>query len=170
MHGYMYDLKNPKSSTVAGIGLEPRLTGNDCVFVLCSHRRRMYWAKQIIGWTPDAQTALDYCLRLNNRWELDAVDPNSYAGVIWNFGRHDQGWKERPIWGKVRYMNEAGLKRKFNMAAYISKVDVLVHKIGLPDGIAQLRRSSKSRGKQQFAQTTLDETTSKRGKKRQNTS
>lgn len=93
---------------------------------------RMYWAKQIIGWTPDAKTALDYCVRLNNRWQLDAVDPNSYAGIVWNFGRHDQGWKERPIWGKVRYMNDAGLKRKFNMAAYISKVEQLVKRYGLP--------------------------------------
>jgi deoxyribodipyrimidine photolyase len=117
----------------------------------------MYWAKQIIGWTPDAETALDYCIRLNNRWELDAVDPNSYAGIIWNFGRHDQGWKEREIWGKVRYMNEAGLKRKFNMAAYISKVELLVRKVGLPDRIGHLRQSRQS-GLKGLVQTTLDET------------
>jgi deoxyribodipyrimidine photo-lyase len=113
----------------------------------------MYWAKQIIGWVADPVTALDYCLRLNNRWELDAVDPNSYAGVIWNFGRHDQGWTERPIWGKVRYMNESGLKRKFNMAAYVAKVDLLVRKHGLPQAISQLRDSRKRR----YVQSTLDE-------------
>lgn len=61
---------------------------------------RMYWVKQIIGWVDDPAVAMDYGLRLNNRWELDAVDPNSYAGVIWCFGLHDQGWKERPIWGR----------------------------------------------------------------------
>lgn len=117
-------------------------------------RRRMYWAKQVIGWTPDAQTALKYCMRLNNRWELDAVDPNSYAGVIWNFGRHDQGWKERPVWGKVRYMNDAGLKRKFNMAAYIAKVDQLVKQHGLPPHIGDLvARSKKRKG----AQLTMDQ-------------
>jgi hypothetical protein len=132
------------------------------VFSVC---RRMYWAKQIIGWTPDAETALDYCIRLNNRWELDAVDPNSYAGIIWNFGRHDQGWKEREIWGKVRYMNEAGLKRKFNMAAYISKVELLVRKVGLPDRIGHLRQSRQS-GLKGLVQTTLDETTPKRPHKR----
>lgn len=98
---------------------------------------RMYWAKQIIGWTPDAETALDYCVRLNNRWELDAVDPNSYAGIVWNFGRHDQGWKERAIWGKVRYMNDSGLKRKFNMSAYIGKVKQLVKTHGLPPAVQE---------------------------------
>lgn len=89
---------------------------------------------------------MDYCIRLNNRWELDAVDPNSYAGVIWNFGRHDQGWKEREIWGKVRFMNESGLKRKFNMPAYISKVARLVKEHGLPSGIEDVR-VSKGEGK-----------------------
>lgn len=93
---------------------------------------RMYWAKQIIGWVEDPKTALEYALRLNNRWGLDAVDPNSYAGVIWCFGKHDQGWTERPIWGKVRYMNESGLKRKFNMPAYLSKIHRLVKIEGLP--------------------------------------
>lgn len=43
---------------------------------------RMHWAKQIIGWTQDAKTALECCVRLNNRWQLDAVDPNSYAGIV----------------------------------------------------------------------------------------
>jgi deoxyribodipyrimidine photolyase len=114
---------------------------------------RMYWAKQIIGWTPDAETALDYCVRLNNRWELDAVDPNSYAGIVWNFGRHDQGWKEREIWGKVRYMNESGLKRKFNMAAYISKVEILVEKHGLPSHIQAMH--DEKPGKRSGGQKTI---------------
>lgn len=105
----------------------------------------MYWAKLIIQWVSDPETALDYCVRLNNRWELDAVDPNSYAGVIWNFGRHDQGWKERPIYGKVRYMNDSGLKRKFNMAAYTAKIDQLVRKYGLPQHIEKVRSKSKKR-------------------------
>lgn len=93
-------------------------------------------------------------MRLNNRWELDAVDPNSYAGVIWNFGRHDRGWTERPVYGKVRYMNESGLERKFNMAAYISKVDQMVRKYGLPDHVEKLQSKSKKR---KPSQTTMDD-------------
>ncbi len=100
---------------------------------------RMYWAKQVIGWVEDPKVALAHTLRLNNRWGLDAVDPNSYAGVIWCYGRHDQGWKEREIWGKVRYMNDAGLKRKFDMGAYLSKIESLVAKHGLPDHLKEVK-------------------------------
>lgn len=110
---------------------------------------RMYWAKQILGWVEDPATAMEYALRLNNRWELDAVDPNSYAGVIWCFGLHDQGWRERPIWGKVRYMNDAGLKRKFNMPAYVEMVNRMAEKEGLPQHIAELRKTKRIDGPQQ---------------------
>ncbi|CAN8067984.1 unnamed protein product [Agarophyton chilense] len=109
---------------------------------------RMYWVKRIIGWVGNPEDAMDYALRLNNRWELDAVDPNSYTGVIWCFGLHDRGWTERPIWGKVRYMNESGLKRKFNMDAYIAHVDEMVAKEGLPAHIAELRQKN-GKGKRQ---------------------
>lgn len=109
---------------------------------------RMYWAKQIIGWVNDPKQAMHYTLRLNNRWELDAVDPNSFVGVMWCYGLHDRGWKERPIWGKVRYMNEAGLKRKFNMAAYVAMVDRMVASEGLPKHIADLRTKYKMKKKQ----------------------
>ena len=39
---------------------------------------------------------------------------------------HDRPWFERPIFGKVRYMNAAGLERKCDIAAYVDKVDWLV--------------------------------------------
>jgi deoxyribodipyrimidine photo-lyase len=34
-----------------------------------------------------------------------------------------QGWTERPIFGKIRYMNYAGCKRKFDIAAYVAYVN-----------------------------------------------
>jgi len=37
-----------------------------------------------------------------------------------------QGWRERPVFGKIRYMNYAGCKRKFNVEGYISYVKRLV--------------------------------------------
>lgn len=37
-----------------------------------------------------------------------------------------QGWKERPVFGKIRYMNLAGCKRKFNVDGYVAYVDRLV--------------------------------------------
>ncbi|GLD94265.1 hypothetical protein PINS_up002876 [Pythium insidiosum] len=83
---------------------------------------RMYWAKKILEWTKTPELGFRIALYLNNKYALDAPDPNSYTGIAWSFGKHDQGWKERPIFGKVRYMNEAGLKRKFRMDAYVAKV------------------------------------------------
>ena len=45
-----------------------------------------------------------------------------YASIAWLFGLHDRPWQERPIFGKIRYMNAAGLERKFDMDAYVAKV------------------------------------------------
>jgi hypothetical protein len=40
-------------------------------------------------------------------------------------GIHDQGWRERPIFGKIRYMNYEGCKRKFNVIQYENKYSSL---------------------------------------------
>lgn len=91
---------------------------------------RMYWGKKILEWTATPQEGYRAALVLNNKYCLDAPDPNSYTGVAWTFGKHDQGWKERSIFGKVRFMNEAGLKRKFRMDAYVRKVMQLAKEYG----------------------------------------
>jgi deoxyribodipyrimidine photo-lyase len=83
---------------------------------------RMYWGKKILQWRPSAEDAFKLTLKLNNKYFLDGRDPNSYAGVGWIYGLHDQAWKERPIFGKVRYMARKGLERKFDMSGYISRV------------------------------------------------
>jgi deoxyribodipyrimidine photo-lyase len=82
---------------------------------------RMYWGKKILEWTKSPQDAFQIALSLNNKYELDGRDPNGFTGIAWCFGKHDQAWKERPIFGKVRYMNDAGLTRKFNMKNYVEK-------------------------------------------------
>ncbi|PSQ96562.1 MAG: deoxyribodipyrimidine photolyase [Bacteroidetes bacterium SW_9_63_38] len=89
---------------------------------------RMYWGKKILEWSPDPQTAFERALTLNNRYFLDGRDPNSYANVLWLFGLHDRGWKERPVYGKVRYMSKGGLERKADPEAYVEKVDRLAAK------------------------------------------
>lgn len=84
---------------------------------------RMYWAKKILEWTPDPETALDYAITLNDRYSLDGRDPNGYAGIAWSVGGvHDRAWRERSVFGKVRYMNEAGCRRKFDVDGYIRSV------------------------------------------------
>lgn len=40
-------------------------------------------------------------------------------------GLHDMGWKERPVFGKIRYMNYAGCRRKFDVAAFEKKYSQL---------------------------------------------
>lgn len=41
---------------------------------------------------------------------------------MWSIGGiHDQGWAERAIFGKIRFMNYAGCKRKFDINAYIAR-------------------------------------------------
>ncbi|MFW5736880.1 MAG: deoxyribodipyrimidine photolyase, partial [Halanaerobium sp.] len=86
---------------------------------------RMYWGKKILEWTAEPEIAYQWALKLNNKYSLDGRDPNSYAGVAWIFSKHDRAWKERSIFGKVRYMNAAGLERKFEMEKYLSKINNL---------------------------------------------
>ena len=83
---------------------------------------RMYWGKKILEWSASPEKGFNIALALNNKYELDGRDPNAFAGVAWCFGQHDRAWGERPVYGKVRYMNAKGLKRKFNIEAYVEKV------------------------------------------------
>ncbi|KAL4608184.1 Deoxyribodipyrimidine photo-lyase-like [Arapaima gigas] len=80
---------------------------------------RMYWAKKILEWTPSPEEALAIALYFNDRYSLDGNDPNGYVGCMWSVcGIHDQGWRERPVFGKIRYMNYAGCSRKFDVPAF----------------------------------------------------
>jgi deoxyribodipyrimidine photo-lyase len=80
---------------------------------------RMYWGKKIIEWSKTPEKAFQIALYLNNKYELDGRDPNGFTGVAWCFGKHDRPWGERPIFGNVRYMNDKGLKRKFDADRYV---------------------------------------------------
>jgi deoxyribodipyrimidine photo-lyase len=83
---------------------------------------RMYWAKKILEWTPSASVALAYANELNDTYELDGRDPNGYTGTAWAIGGvHDRPWGERPIFGMIRFMIDTGLKRKFDVGAYIHR-------------------------------------------------
>ncbi len=84
---------------------------------------RMYWAKKMLEWTESPEEALRLTLWLNDRYELDGRDANGYTGAAWSVGGvHDRPWKERPVFGKIRYMNDKGCRRKFNVDAYIDAV------------------------------------------------
>ncbi len=83
---------------------------------------RMYWGKKVLEWSRSPEEAFETLLAINNKYFLDGRDPNSYAGVAWVFGKHDTAWAERPVFGKTRYMNAAGLKRKCDIERYVEKV------------------------------------------------
>ena len=80
---------------------------------------RMYWAKKMLEWSKSPQVALADCIYLNDKYSIDGGDPNGYVGILWSItGLHDRPWTERSVYGKIRYMNEGGLKRKYDVAAY----------------------------------------------------
>ena len=84
---------------------------------------RMYWGKKVMEWASDWRRAWGLLTSWNDTYELDGRDPNGYAGVAWCFGMHDRPWKERAVFGVVRYMNAAGLKRKFDIDRYVVEVN-----------------------------------------------
>jgi deoxyribodipyrimidine photo-lyase len=81
---------------------------------------RMYWAKKILEWSPSAGDAMRTAILLNDRYSLDGRDSNGYTGIAWSIGGvHDRGWTERPVFGKIRYMNLAGARRKFDVDRFV---------------------------------------------------
>ena len=45
-----------------------------------------------------------------------------FSGCMWSIcGIHDRAWGERAVFGKIRYMNYQGCKRKFDINAFIAR-------------------------------------------------
>ena len=83
---------------------------------------RMYWAKKILEWSVSPKEALKTAIYLNDKYSVDGGDPNGYVGILWSIaGLHDRPWVERSVYGTTRYMNAAGLRRKFDLDTYIRK-------------------------------------------------
>jgi deoxyribodipyrimidine photo-lyase len=82
---------------------------------------RMYWGKKIVQWSASPEEAWDIALRLNNKYFVDGRDANSFTNVGWLFGLHDRPWGTQPVFGTVRSMSEASLK-KFDADAYVREV------------------------------------------------
>ncbi|HKO98428.1 MAG TPA: hypothetical protein VJU86_15630 [Pyrinomonadaceae bacterium] len=80
---------------------------------------RMLWGKRVIEWQRSYEMAFELLVHLNNKYALDGRDPNSYAGILWCFGKHDRPWPEREIFGTMRYMSSKSMSRKFRAKKYI---------------------------------------------------
>ncbi len=87
---------------------------------------RMYWAKKILEWTTSPSEAMEIAIALNDAYSFDGRDPNGYAGIAWSIGGvHDRAFAERRVFGKVRFMNERGSRRKFDVDAYVAAMHAL---------------------------------------------
>lgn len=75
-----------------------------------------------LEWSESPETAPAIFIYLNDIYELDGRDPNGYTGIAWSIGGvHDRAWGERNVYGKIRYMNFNGCRRKLDVAASIFK-------------------------------------------------
>jgi deoxyribodipyrimidine photo-lyase len=81
---------------------------------------RMLWGKNVIAWSRTYEEAFAALEHLNNKYCLDGRNPNSYAGILWCFGKHDRPWMNRPIFGMMRYMTSASTGKKFDSKKYIA--------------------------------------------------
>ena len=83
---------------------------------------RMLWGKRVIEWTRSYEIAFEILVHLNNKYALDGRDPNSYAGILWCFGKHDRPWFDREVFGTLRYMTSQSMAKKFKAKRYIEQM------------------------------------------------
>ena len=93
---------------------------------------RMLWGKKVIEWRETYEDSYKLLEHLNNKYCLDGRNPNSYAGVLWCFGKHDRAWGERAVFGKIRYMSSVSTARKIDAKKYIAWTKSFTD-AGLPD-------------------------------------
>ena len=94
----------------------------------------MLWGKKVVEWTTSPRQALEYMLRLNNRWAIDGRDPNSLSGIYWCLGRYDRPWApKRPVFGSIRWMSSTNTAKKFDTKAYVQAYGASQPQAGLYD-------------------------------------
>ncbi len=98
---------------------------------------RMLWGKLVIQWSKSYEEAFAVLEHLNNKYCLDGRNPNSYAGILWCFGKHDRPWMEREIFGKMRCMTSASTGKKFDSKKYIRWTKQLEENPELPETVKE---------------------------------
>jgi deoxyribodipyrimidine photo-lyase len=85
---------------------------------------RMLWGKKIIEWSETPEEAHATMIRLHERWAIDGRDPNTHAGVMWCFGKHDRPWApQRPVFGMIRYMSSDSTRKKVRLKEIEATLD-----------------------------------------------
>lgn len=78
---------------------------------------RMLWGKKAIEWMETPEAAHAFLVEQHGKYALDGRDPNTHAGVLWCFGKHDRPWApQRPIFGMVRWMSSESTRKKLGKA------------------------------------------------------
>lgn len=78
---------------------------------------RMLWGKKALEWMATPEEAHAFLIEQHAKYALDGRDPNTHAGVLWCFGKHDRPWApQRPIFGMIRYMSSESTKKKVRLA------------------------------------------------------
>ena len=77
---------------------------------------RMLWGKKIIEWSETPEAAHKAMVKFHAKYAEDAIDPNTHAGILWCFGKHDRPWApERPIFGTIRWMSSEQTAKKVRL-------------------------------------------------------
>ncbi len=95
---------------------------------------RMYWAKQVMRFTPSAEVAWATCCYMNDRMSYDGRDPATYVSMRWAFGESRPGYREIPIYGRVMPKSSGPILKRPGMKDWVaewSKVDV--PQVGCPN-------------------------------------
>ena len=84
---------------------------------------RMYWATQLLRFTPDPATAWATGCYLNDRLSLDGRDPATYASLRWAFG---EGARPRrtPVYGAAPKKGSGALMGRAGAAAWLAAAAV----------------------------------------------
>ena len=87
---------------------------------------RMLWGKKIIEWSATPEEAHATMIRLHEKWAIDGRDPNTHAGVLWCFGKHDRPWApQRPVFGMIRYMSSDSTRKKVRLEEIEKAIDAV---------------------------------------------
>ena len=80
---------------------------------------RMYWAKQILRFTPKPETAWEMACYINDYISLDGRDPATYASMQWAFGKAKPGYSEKAIYGWVAPKSDRAILKRKGMKEWI---------------------------------------------------
>ncbi|MEL6901926.1 MAG: deoxyribodipyrimidine photo-lyase [Cyanobacteria bacterium J06606_4] len=81
---------------------------------------RMYWAKQLLRFTPDPEAAWQLACKINDAVSLDGQDPATYASLQWAFGAAKPGYSEKPIYGWVAPKSDRAILKRKGMPEWIA--------------------------------------------------